>query len=146
MLLKPTKEQFTILESKLERSGINPSNRQHATHAENRVFYQILNSVGFQDSRTGGQRASMPNYETLGFDRVAGPPDATDIARYSQVTNGADLTEDGLITQALFFDNDLIADRYSVATFNLLTDLANKYTGRGNDFNHSFDAQQRRAV
>jgi hypothetical protein len=145
MLLKPTSEQIKIIEGKLERSGMKTGNRQHAGHAENRIFYQILQSVGFQDSRNGGQRASIPNYTVLGFDRVASKPTKADIMRYSEVTNGADLTKEGLITQALFFDNDLITDRYAVASFSLLVDLANKYLGRGNDFNHNFDARQARS-
>lgn len=145
MLLRLNAEQFTILGSKLERSGINLNRSQHATHAENRVFYQILQDLGFNDSRSAGKRAEDPNYAELGFDRVAGEPTSADIAKYAKVTNGATLTNQGFVTQALFFDNDLIPDRYSVATLNLLVDLYNKYLGRGNDFNHEFNATMARS-
>jgi len=145
MLLKLSKEKFDVLAAKLERGGISLNNTRPATHAEQRVFYSILSDMGYPDSRAIGKRAPDPNYSELGFDRVAGAPTDSEIVRYAEVTNGGTLTKDGLVTQALFFDSDLIADRYSVATYNLLVDLASKYIGRGNDFNHEFDARQARA-
>lgn len=144
MLLKLSTEQFSILQSKLERSGISIGQKQWATHAENRTFYQILDSMGLSESRSTGKRAAEPNYAELGLTRVAGPPTEADIARYREVTNGGVLTDEGFVTSALFFDNDLITDRYSIATLNLLNDLYSKYIGRGNDFNHAFDARQAR--
>lgn len=144
MLLKPTTQQFEALQSKLERSGIQLG-RGFAKHAENRAFYQILSDIGLYDSRTPGKRAKEPSYKELGFSRNAGSPSTSDIERYKEITGGGILTEDGFVTQALFFDNDLIADRYSVATYNLLTDLYSKYIGRANDFDHYFNVTQARS-
>lgn len=137
-------DQLSILESKLQRSGVRLESKSYPNKAYNRIFYNILSDMGFVDNRSPGKRAIPPNYEELGFDRVAGPPDATDIEQYKYVTNGGDLTDNGLVTQALLFDNDLITDRYHVATLNLLMDLYNQYLGRANDFNHKFDVTQAR--
>lgn len=136
--------QFDILTDKLTRAGVRLDVRTHAGRDENRVFYQMLSDMGFSDVRAKIGRCAKPDYTALGFNRVAGAPTEEEIARYSQVTSGATLTDKGLVCQALLFDNDLITDRYHAATMNLLVDLYTKYVGRSNDFNHYFDVTQAR--
>lgn len=143
-LIRLTKEQFATLEDKLVRAGLRPTARVGAGRPQNRVLYQILSSLGFEDSRSPGQRAMPPNYSELGMTRKAGPPTEADIAKYAEVTSGGTLTKDGLIVSALLFDTDLITDRYSVATLNTMVDLYDKYLGRSNDFDHSFDVTHAR--
>lgn len=145
MLLKLSEQQFSQLQSKLERSGISMGHRMSATHVEHRTFYQILSDLGFQDSRSIGRRASAPNYEVIGLDRAAGPPTSQEIATYSKLTDGAELPDGSFICQAILSDTDLVEDRYAVKTMRLLEGLRSKYLGRANDYNHSFDSREARS-
>lgn len=138
-LIRPTKEQFSTLENKLERAGLRPTARTGAGRPQTRVLYQILSSLGFEDARSPGARALAPNYAEVGMTRKAGAPTKAEIDKYAEVTGGGEITDKGLVVQGLLFDTDLITDRYAVVTLNTMVDLYDKYLGRANDFDHSFD-------
>ena len=144
MLIKPSSEQFTVLASKLERSGIGIGSHT-VTQKENHVFYSILRDMGFQDARSMGMRATAPDYSSIGLDRIAGLPTAKEIATYKTLTDGATLPDNSFICQAILSDNDLLEDRYSIKTLKFLNGLQSKYLGRANDYNHSFDVREARS-
>lgn len=144
MLIKLTTEQFAVLESKLERSGIRPKSHS-ITQRENSTFYGLLTDLGFQDARSTGRRALAPDYATIGLDRVAGPPTSQEISTYKKLTDGAELPDGSFVCQAILSDTDLVDDRYSIKTLKFLEGLRSKYLGRANDYNHSFDAREARS-
>lgn len=142
MLLKLNPEQFKILEKKLNRRGLlNPSIRTTERQRHN-MFYETLSDMKIGDFRSPGYRAVKPSYTELGMSRVAGVPTAEEIEKYAEVTGGGVLDETGYVCEALMFDTDLMPDRYGSATLNCLVDLYDRYLGRANDFNHSFDARE----
>lgn len=145
-LLKPNKEQTKIIKRRLTKwyNLTTSSGRQVGTTEAHRMLFAAFADVGVGEVNISKGRASIPDYASLGMKRKACSPTEEDIARYAEVTGGGKLTKDGLIVQALMFDNDLITDRSAVMSFKGLTELCSKYMGRANDFNHSFNVQDAR--
>lgn len=143
-LIKPTKEQRKFVKKQLvtwARSQPGPV----TTTAAHRMFHMLLRDLGIGAQPISVGRAPAPSYGELGMTRKAGPPTEADREAYRLVTGGADLPEVGsFVTHALFNDTDLLTDRFMVKSTKTLFDLYDRYRGRANDFNHSFDVLEAR--
>ena len=140
-LIKPTTEQRKFIRkqmvtwAKLQKAAGRPLN----TNEAHGVLYSVFADLGIGAQNTAGYRASRPSYTSLGMTRKAGEPTDEDREKYAIVTGGAELPAGSLVIQALFNDTDYIGDRHYAKSINALFDLHDRYLGRANDRNHSFN-------
>jgi hypothetical protein len=145
-LIKLTEDQRRAVRKRLVKwhQTATRSGRYITTAEAHRELFAAFSDLGIAEVNIPVGRATKPNYAELGMTRKAGQPTDEDKRRYTEVTRGGTLTDEGLVVQALLFDNDLITDRSAVMSYQGLVDLHQKYLGRANDFNHSFDANDAR--
>lgn len=146
MLIKFTPEQKReIKEQLVEWARANRHLNQFQMYSEaHRQFYKLAGEFGFADAARVMGRSKKPKYSNLGMTYGMQTATEDDVRRYAEVTDGAQLGKDGVVIPVLLTDNDLLTDRFMIHSFSGMVSLYEKYNGRGNDFNHRFDALQSR--